>query len=192
MAGLVDLLDIVRQDPAARAELAQFASYLLDPSSEVHTASVMGLVDVLQLMHNNATVGAALRMASDAVRPPVRDPQGRVVSRGALDAGIIALHRIFHRADATGGVAACGGTVDPHGTIPRLLQHLMAPMTVDGRTPLDAFADAIGDVNRADPSSSEAYTSIDFTNMAHELGDFVRNTDNGMEQVYAIIRQATR
>ena len=192
MAGVVDLLDVVRQDPAARAELAQFASYLLDPSSEVHTVSVMGLVDVLQLLHDNTTVGAALRIASDAVRPPARDPQGRVVSRGALDAGIIALNRIFNRVDATGATAACGGAIDPNGTIPLVLQHLMAPMTVDGRTPLDAFVDAVGDVNRADPSSSEAYTSIDFTNMAHELGDFVRNKDNGMEQVYAIIRQATQ
>jgi hypothetical protein len=188
-AGLVDLLDIVRQDESARVELGKFASYLLDWVNGAHTVSVMGLVDVLSLLHDHTTVSAALRMASDAARPPVRDASGRILSRGALDAGVIALHRIFNRADAT---ASCDGTIDPHGTIPLLLRNLMAPMTVDGRTPLEAFADAIGDVNRVDPTSSEAYDPADFAKMAHELGDLMLNKERGLEQVYAVIKQATR
>ena len=55
------------------------------------------------------------------------------------------------------------------------------------------LVDAVADVNRAHPEVpfTTQLGASDYGNLASELSDFLENEDSGLEQVYAVIQEAT-
>jgi hypothetical protein len=51
--------------------------------------------------------------------------------------------------------------------------------------------DAIGDVNRADPSQTTSYQAPDYGNIADNVSSFLLDPQSGIEQFYAIVRDGT-
>jgi hypothetical protein len=59
-------------------------------------------------------------------------------------------------------------------------------------TPFEVIDDVVADVNRADPSQQTKLDGPDYGNMSNEISDFLLDPNTGMEQVYAIVKQATQ
>jgi hypothetical protein len=58
--------------------------------------------------------------------------------------------------------------------------------------PFETISDVVADVNRADPSQTTKLDGGDYGNIADETSVFVLDPTTGLEQVYAIVRQATQ
>jgi hypothetical protein len=61
----------------------------------------------------------------------------------------------------------------------------------NGQAPLQTIMDAIGDVNRGDPSVTTALVGSDYGNIADNVSSFLIDPTNGLEQFYAIVRNGT-
>ena len=60
-----------------------------------------------------------------------------------------------------------------------------------GLAPLITIMNAIGDVNRADPSQTNALGAIDYANIADNVSSFMLDPQRGLEQFYAIVKNGT-
>jgi hypothetical protein len=53
------------------------------------------------------------------------------------------------------------------------------------------IADVVADVNRADPSAQTKLAGDDYGNIPNEVSEFLLDPGTGLEQVYAVVKQAT-
>jgi hypothetical protein len=117
---------------------------------------------------------------------------GRVASRGLLLAAIETMSRILgevHRAD---GARICKKEIDPNRTLAVVMRRLVS-LPADGTPrPIDVLIDVAADVNRARPEESTKLAPGDYASIAREVSDFCANSSRGLEQVYTVIKQATK
>ena len=75
-----------------------------------------------------------------------------------------------------------------------MLEKSVTPVALDGRslTPIEVVLETIADVNRAAPEEAGSLDAQDYGSVASEVGDFLQNEERGLEQFYAIVRNATR
>ena len=80
------------------------------------------------------------------------------------------------------------------------LAHLVTPMPTGGDasasspgiTPLEVIVDTVADVNRASPSdTADPLRPPDYASISNELYGFLTDPERGIEQFYAIVRNAT-
>jgi hypothetical protein len=190
-AAVVDLVDALRSDGTARPELEQLVGYLLDAVSanDAQADTLTATVDLLQVLGDDTNMAPLEQMLALAAASPVTDDQGNVVRRGLVDAGVRALSRMVEETpDAQRG---CWTTRDPNRVLGQLLTNLVTPMSATEPTPFEVIADVVADVNRADASSQGKLDGGDYGNIANETSEFVLDPATGLEQVYAIVRQAT-
>lgn len=192
-AAAIDLLEALRADPAARAELQRLLQYLLDPASEhdAHASTLAAMLDGLQVMSDDANLAPVYTALSSAVAPRLVDERGHVVRRGLADAAVEALTRVFAEARDAEGREVCGREVDPNRVIAVALRKLLTPPEPNRPAPIEVVIDVIADVNRADPTLTEKLEGKDYANIAAELRGFLLDKGSGLEQVYEVIRQAT-
>jgi hypothetical protein len=101
-----------------------------------------------------------------------------------VDAALLAVSKIY-----TPG--ACGTDKDPNGAIRTVLAGLVTPMGPRALTPLEVLADIIADVNRVEPQKTTKLEGRDYGSIADEMSQFLLDKSRGLEQMYAIIKQAT-
>jgi hypothetical protein len=193
----IDLLDAIRNDPAARVELERLLAYLLDGASDndAQTTTLMAAVDLLQVLDDDANLEPLYRVVANATSQHVVDPSGKVVQRGLVDGSVEALARIFARAYSSSGKEICANEIDPNHAIDFVLKRVLLPYGKDGkdlRTPIETILSVIGDVNRADPTQTSKLTGDDYKNIAKEISEFCLDPARGLVQVYEVVKQATK
>ncbi len=192
-AAAIDLLDALRQDKAARPELEQLVSYLLDAASgnDAQAGVFASALDLLQVLEDDTNLPPFEKVLGRTIAPPVTDASGNVVQRSLADAGMRALTQIFALDQQGTGTSACSSQRDPNRALGVLLAKLVTPMASDELAPLDVLMSAIADVNRADPSSTTKLNGADYGNIANEMSQFCLDSTRGLEQFYAVIHQIT-
>jgi hypothetical protein len=95
---------------------------------------------------------------------------------------------------AAGGTpaSACWTTRDPNRVLGRLMTNLVTSANATTAAPFVTVSDVVADVNRADPSQTTKLDGGDYGHIADETSQFVLDPTTGLEQVYAIVRQATK
>jgi hypothetical protein len=193
-AAVMDLLDALRSNATARAQLEQLLQYLLDPAagSDARAATMTASVDVLQILNDDTNLTPFYNAAAaDVLGAQVLDAQGNVAQRGLADASIEVLSRVFAAARNAQGTETCSMEIDPNGAIGAMLGHMVTPGGTSQLTPIETLIDVTADVNRAHPELTTKLDGGDYGNMANEISEFCLDPTTGMEQVYAVVRAAT-
>jgi hypothetical protein len=192
-AAVMDLLEGVRSDDGARAELEQLLQYMLDPASpgDARAATMTATVDLLQVLNDDLNLSAFYHAAADVLGAQTSDAQGNAVARGLGGATIEVLARIFAEARDANGNERCDQEIDPDGALPVALAGLVTPMGSGQPTPIEVLTDVVADVNRAHPDQTSKLDGGDYANIANEISEFCLDPATGLEQVYGVVRQAT-
>jgi hypothetical protein len=193
-AAVMDLLDAIRSNTTARAQLEQLLQYLLDPAagSDARAATMTASVDLLQILNDDTNLTPFYNaVAADVLGAEVLDAQGNVSQRGLADAGIEVLSRVFAAARNAQGAETCSSEIDPNGAIAATLGHMVTPAGTTELTPIETLIDVAADVNRAHPAVTTKLDGADYANVANEVSEFCLDPTTGLEQVYAVVRAAT-
>lgn len=190
-AGALDVFDAVWSDEPARTELEQLLRYLLaDDNASPATLAALG--DVLQLFEDDANVTALLHAGADAAGPEVLDASGKVTSRGLLLAAIEVVWRVLGEVHDADGQRLCSKEIDPNRTLAVVLRRLVTPPDGGGPAPVEVLMDVATDVNRAHPEVTTKLEPDDYGSIASEISEFCSHPSRGLEQVYTVIKQATK
>ena len=149
-------------------------------------------VDLLQVFEDDASLTALLHAMSSAAAPEVLDPNGHVASRGLLLASIEVMSRILGEARTADGTRLCSKEIDPNRTLAVVLRRLVTPPADGSPPPIEVLMDVAADVNRQRPQDLTKLGPGDYANIASEVSDFCANQSRGLEQVYTVIKQATK
>ena len=204
-AATLDLLDAIRSDEPARTELERLLVFLLggaaagaeggekaaaqgDPSK----ATLGALVDLLQVFEDDASLTALLNATSQAAAPEVLDREGKVVSRGLLLAAIEMMARVLGEVRRPDGTRVCAKEIDPNRTLAVVLRRLVTAPEDGSPPPIEVLLDVTAEVNRVRPQERSKLDPADYASIAREVSDFCANRSRGLEQVYTIIKQATK
>jgi hypothetical protein len=189
-AAIADLGEALRADKNARTEMEQLVGYLIDALSanDARTGTLSAAEDILQVLQDDTNLQPLQQVLAIAASSPVTDSQGNVVRRGLVDAGVRALSSIFQENPDPRG---CWTTRDPNRVLGAVLTNMVTPMSAVEPTPFEVIDDVVADVNRADPSQQTKLDGPDYGNMSNEISDFLLDPNTGMEQVYAVVKQAT-
>jgi hypothetical protein len=122
----------------------------------------------------------------------VLDQDGRVVSRGLLLSVIEVTSRILAEAHLPDGTRICSKEIDPNRTLAAVLGRLVTAPPDGSPPPIEVLTDVAADVNRLRPQETSKLGPGDYGNIAAEVSDFCGNPSRGLEQVYTVIKQATK
>ena len=193
-AATMDLLEAFRTDPTARAQFGQLLQYLLDSASDnAALASMLATAnDIIQVMKDDTNLVPLYKALAPAFEPSTTNAEGQFVKKNAIDASLALLGRISGRAIDANGNEICSAELDPNQILGlKALPNLVTPVA-GGQAPLQTIMDAIGDINRADPSQqTSAFQATDYANISDNVSSFLLDPTNGLEQFYAIVKNGT-
>ena len=196
-AATMDVLEALRTDATARAQLGRLLQYLLDAASQ--NAALPSMLatanDIIQILKDDANLVPLYQALAPGFDATTTDAQGHILQKSALDASLALLGRISGRAYDTRGNEICSAELDPNQILAIALQNLVTPVAgtngQSGQAPLQTIMDAIGDVNRGDPSQTTPLQPIDYASIADNVSSFLTDPTSGLEQFYAIVRNGT-
>ena len=192
-AATLDLLDAIRADEPARTELERLLVFLFQSAQgDASKATLGALVDLLQVFEDDASLTALLNAGSQLAAPEVLDQDGRVVSRGLFLAGIEMMSRVLGEVHRPDGTRICAKEIDPNRTLAVVLRRMMAVPADGSPPPLEVLIDVAAEVNRLRPQDTSKLAPDDYASIAREVSDFCGNQSRGLEQVYTVIKQATK
>lgn len=181
-AGVMDVLDAIVSDEAARTELERLLVFLLQSGeADAQKTMLASLTDVLQVFEDDGNLTALLHASADAAG---RD--------GMLMSAVEMLARVLGEVHDEQGERLCGKEIDPNRALAVVLRRLVAVPADGGPPPIEVLIDVAAEVNRKDPSSKEKLEPVDYANIAREVSDFCTHPSRGLEQVYEVIKQATK
>jgi hypothetical protein len=201
----MDLIDAIRRNDGGRAALEDLLVYLGDPKQPDAAGQVESLTeflstshDLLQVLRDDTNLVPIYKVFAAAFAPSPDNPKGPSL----IDATTTLLTRLAAHAIDGKGVEICANEIDPNSVLDLALAQLVTPMPTaadassgassPGVTPLEVIVDTVADVNRATPSDAvDPLASPDYANIANELGEFLTDHQRGLEQFYAIVRNAT-
>jgi hypothetical protein len=204
-ASALDIVDAVHHDPNGKAALEDLLAYLIDPSQEDATGQVEALTellstshDIMQVLRDDTNLVPVYKVLASAFTPPPTHPDGPSV----VDASTALFVRLAGQAFDTKGNEICAKEIDPNNVLDVALAHLVTPMPTGtdapaapgaaGVTPFEVIVDTIADVNRAAPNNTtDPLIAPDYANISNELTEFLTDPQRGLEQFYAIVRNAT-
>jgi hypothetical protein len=203
-SGAVEVLDAIRQNQNARTAIENLLAYMADPKQADSVGQVESLGellttghDILQVLRDDPNLTPVYQALAPAFVPPTSHPDGKNV----IDATTTLLSRLAGHAYDTNGKEICSKELDPNSVLDVALAHLVTPMPTGsgdagggsvGETPLEVVVDTIADVNRASPSDkTDPLKSADYENISNEVNEFLTDPERGLEQFYAVIRNAT-
>jgi len=203
-SGAIAVLDAIRRDQNARTAQEDLLAYLADPKQADSVGQVEALAellttghDILQVLRDDTNLTPVYQAFAAAFVPPASNPGGKNV----IDATTTLLSRLAGHAYDTNGNEICSKELDPNSVLDVALAHLVTPMPTGsgdagggatGETPLEVIVDTIADVNRASPSdTTDPLQSADYQNIATEVDEFMTDPERGLEQFYAVVRNAT-
>lgn len=192
-AAVMGFFEAVRKDPGAKAEVQQLANYLLDSATnDASDTTLSATADLMQILGDDANLTPLYRVVASALARPTVDARGNVTERPLLDSLLSLLTRVFARGYDPKGAQRCTSERDPQETLGVVLSRLVTPMEKTNTAPIEIIFSVIADVNREDPSQTTKLTGKDYANISKEAADFFLNPGTGMEQVYDLIREATK
>lgn len=211
-AGVMDLLDTLRRDPAARAAQEDLLTYLADPSTsdavgqaEALTSLLSSSHDVLQNLNDAQNLFTPLYQVLSTAFQPVTPPSGSGTGPSVIDSTTALMTRLAGHALDANGTEICANEVDPNDVVSVALAHLVTPMPLPGctataqdpclsETPLEVIVDTVADVNRAGDSivSDVLLQPSDYENISNEIVEFALDPERGLEQFYAVVREGTQ
>lgn len=192
-AGLIDTLDAIRSDENARTELERLLVFLLSSDiDDTARTTISALADLLQVFEDDESMTALMRAAADIAAPEVRSSDGQVVSRGLISAAMELANRIVGEAHDKTGARVCSSEIDPNRALAVVLRKLVAPGTDGAPSPIDVLLDVVTDVNRLHPEVQTKLDGDDYGSIAREVAEFCSDPSRGLEQVYTILKQATK
>lgn len=190
---MLDVVDTIRADEPARTELERLLVSLLQGGEPgASKATLAAMVDLLQVFEDDASLTALLHAVSKAAAPEVLDASGRVASRGLLLASIEVMSRILGEVHAADGTRLCAREIDPNRTLAVVLRRLLTPPADGKPPPLAVLMNIAADVNRERPQDLTKLAPSDYASISREVSDFCANQSRGLEQVYTVIKQATK
>ncbi|NUP09320.1 MAG: hypothetical protein HOW73_24980 [Polyangiaceae bacterium] len=173
-AALVDLVEKIRQDPAARRALERFLTHILQEngSGEELQGTLASMVDAMQVLADDEKLVPIMRAASVALEP----------DKGAADTTLMVLQ------------ALTSDEYDRYHVIDKVLANLVTPMVGPSGgaelSPMEVFMDVITEVHRADPTDPFApLDPTDYGYIMKVMRDFMLSETRGLEQIYAIVRK---
>ncbi|MCU0690120.1 MAG: hypothetical protein MUF54_01835, partial [Polyangiaceae bacterium] len=192
LPAVLDALDQLRQDAEAREEMQRLVYYLLDPQAPNDAVSVTlaAANDLVQVLSDDMNLAPALRFGSEAAAPAQKGEFDRVISSGLVDALVELLARVFAEAVDASGVRNCAKEIDPNHAMKVVWERLVTPLQ-SGETPLEVFWRAAQAVNRQNPAERTPLTGADYASIARNVADFCLDQSSGLEQLYAVLRQAS-
>lgn len=192
-AGLLDVLDTIRADEPARTELERLLVFLLQAGhAEAAPATLTALADLLQVFEDDPNMTALLRAVAHAAGPEVLGEDGRVKERGLLFAAIEVMSRVLGEVHDASGQRVCSKEIDPNRTLAVVLRKLVTPQPSGKPAPIEVIIDVVADVNRLRPEETTKLEPADYGSIAREVSEFCTHPSRGLEQVYTVIKQATK
>lgn len=192
-AATLDLLDAIRSDEPARTELERLLVFLFQSAqADASKATLAALVDLLQVFEDDASLTVLLNATSQAAAPEVLDQEGRVVSRGLLLSVIEMMSRVLGEVHRPDGTRICAKEIDPNRTLAVVLRRLVAAPADGSPPPIEVLIDVAAEVNRLRPQDTSKLAPADYASIAREVSDFCANQSRGLEQVYTVIKLATK
>jgi hypothetical protein len=189
----LDLLDAIRSDASARTELERLLQFLLlSEQGDAQRSTLTALADVLQIFEDDANLTALLHAGAETAGPEVIGDDGHVASKGLMLAAIDTLSRILAEQHDASGTRLCSKEIDPNRTLAVVLRRMVTPPAEGQAPPIEVLMDVIADVNRRHPQDTSKLVADDYASIASEVGDFCSNPTRGLEQVYTVIKQATK
>lgn len=183
-AAMMDVLDAIVSDEPARTELERLLGFLLQSEeADAQKTTLASLTDILQVFEDDANLTALLRASSDAAG-----------KEGMMMSAVEMLARILGEVHDESGDRLCSKEIDPNRTFAVVLRRLVTVPEGGGPPPIEVLIDVAADVNRKDPSVDRT-TKLephDYANIAHEVSEFCLHPSRGLEQVYEVIKQATK
>ncbi|HEY2513286.1 MAG TPA: hypothetical protein VGI39_20600 [Polyangiaceae bacterium] len=184
-AQAVDLGDALRADAPSRAEVEKLATYLLSSASgnDALVSLLATSDDFAQMLGDEADLVALVHAVGAAMIPPAGD-------KNLIDANLQLLTRLTAPALGADGGEQCGREIDPNQVLTKVIEMAVTPMS-SGRTPIEVVFDVIGDVNRGNPDQSSALMPTDYAGIADQVAQVMLDPQRGLEQFYAIVKNAT-
>ena len=71
----------------------------------------------------------------------------------------------------------------------KIMANAVTPMGKGQPSPIEVIIDCVTDVNRADPTSTDAFTADDYGAVSKAIDDFLVDKTRGLEQFYVIVKQ---
>lgn len=189
-ATVLSFFEAVRRDPEVRVEFLRLTDYLMDSATnDAEDTTLTTTADLMQVLADDTNLGPIYRVVASAMRASeLRGKQQKPLS----DALIRLLSRVFARGYDDKGKLGCTSRLDPDETIGRVLARLVTPDPATKTAPVEVLFSVIADVNRADPSSADKLSGDDYANITREVSSFFVDEGSGLEQVYDLVREATR
>ncbi len=191
-----DVIDALRRDERAWTHLQDLARFALDPSAgEPHDALLATLAGGVQALRNERDIVPVLRALAPAA---ALDSSGK--DKALVDSMLALLGRLAGRAFDPQGTELYAREADPNDVFPDLLARLVTPMHWAAadlspdpfeRAPIEAFASAIAEVNRAAPEEEGPLLPDDIRRILGETIDFLTNRERGLEQLHAIVKSSS-
>jgi hypothetical protein len=143
-------------------------------------------------VEDDVNLGRLLRGIAPAFARARADGAGKVTRRSLADAAIEVLARVLDESRDADGTEVCAREIDPSHTLASVLRHLMTPTGPNEPAPIEVLIDVVADVNRTHPEELTKLDATDYASIAFEVQDFCIDPSRGLEQVYEVIREATR
>jgi hypothetical protein len=183
VAGFLDLLDKVWDDPAAAAELAKVSTYLMDPSqADAFSGLMVAAADTVTFVDREPALTPIVQFAALGLAPnaftALDNGTAPDVESGALSQGL-ELAKSVVDLDKNPGLSPIG----------RLLTNLVLP-NAKNESPLEVIFDATADVNRLEPQkpTTVPLTAADDRKVFDRVQGFLLDEDRGIERLYKVIQ----
>lgn len=189
-ATVLSFFEAVRRDPEVRGEFLRLTDYLMaSATNDAEDTTLTSTADLLQVLADDTNLGPVYRIASAAMRASERKGKQQ---KPLLDAIVRLMSRFFARGYDGAGKLTCTSKLDPNETLGLALSRLVTPAADTRTAPIEVIFSVIADVNRADPSVADKLSGDDYANITKEVSSFCADEGSGLEQVYDLIREATR
>jgi hypothetical protein len=152
---------------------------------------LVSFTDSTQELADETNLVPLLHALAPALAASAQDPS----ERGLADAAVALLTRLTAEGHDASGAPDCTNELDPNQVLTRMLEQSVNPIALAGNrtlTPVEVLLDTVADVNRASPEDTGAFHDADYASIAANVSDFIENRERGLEQFYAIVKNATR
>lgn len=189
-ATVLSFFEAVRREPEVRTEFLRLTDYLMDSATnDAEDTTLTTTADLMQVLADDTNLGPVYRVVSSAMR--ASELKGKQ-QKPLTDALVRLLSRFFARGYDDKGKLRCTSQLDPNETIGVVLSRLVTPAEDTKTAPIEVLFSVIADVNRADPAVTEKLAGDDYANITKEVSAFFIDEGSGLEQVYDLVREATR
>jgi hypothetical protein len=176
VASIFDLQEKIYTDPGSRKTLQELLAYLADhaSSNEALVTTVTTTEDLMQVIGDEVNMVPIYHALAAGAAPD-----------GATKRTMDLIERIRAIETSDEWKAAHDG----RRPLEKIMANAVTPMGKGQASPIEIIIDCVTDVNRADATSTGAFTADDYAAVSKAIDDFLVDKTRGLEQFYAIVKQ---